>query len=89
MKTLGTTKFKEGRTYPSAVEGRPFKVKSIHIVGGEFVCMVVYRVTLNVINVMLGVTSEYYLAVVDEDDDSRATVLLDDGFTTIYAEGGE
>jgi len=76
------TKFKAGVTYPSAVKGRQFHVKSIHQVN-DSVCMVVFLVTLNV---MFGRTSNYYLAIVDEDDDSRATVLLDDGFTTIYAE---
>jgi len=76
------TKFKAGKTYPSAVKGRRFGVKSIHQVK-DSVCMVVYFITDSL---MFGRTSLYYLAVVDEDDDTRATVLLDDGFTTIYAE---
>ncbi len=79
------TKFEEGVSYPSAVKGVRFGIKSVHQVK-DSICMVVYYISPSV---MFGMTSHYYLAIVDEDDDSRATVLMDDGFTTIYAEEEE
>ncbi len=78
----GKVKFEVDKTYPSAVRGRRFRVSSIHQVK-DSVCMVVF---VDSLNVLFGRTNLYYLAVVDEDDESRATVLLDEGFTTIYAE---
>ena len=81
--TVQGVKFKECEVYPSSIEGVRYGVKSVHQVK-ESICLVVYRLTPAAF--IDGRTSYFYMAVVDEDDDSRATVLMDDGFTTIYAE---
>ena len=72
--------FDVGRTYPSAVKGRKFYVKMKFRVQ-DTDCLLVYMLTPSTV---FGRTSRYYPAIVECDD--RATVLLEDGFTTIYDE---
>ena len=76
--------FKKGKTYPSAVKGRRFCVTMKFRVK-DTDCLLVY---LDRLGTMFGRTSHYYPAIV-EDDGRTATVLLDEGFTTIYDEEEE
>ena len=73
--------FEKGKTYPSAVKGRRFCVTMKFRVQNTD-CLLVY---LDRLGIMFGCTSHYYPAMV-EDDGRTATVLLDEGFTTIYDE---
>lgn len=76
--------FEKGKTYPSAVKDRSFCVTMKFRVQ-DTDCLLVYRVTSCT---LFGRTSHYYPAMI-EPDGKTATVLLDDGFTTIYDEGEE
>ena len=73
--------FEKGKTYPSAVKGRSFRVTMKFRVQ-DTDCLLVY---LDRLGIMFGMTANYYPAMI-EPDGKRATVLLDDGFTTIYDE---
>lgn len=73
--------FDVGKTYPSAVKGRKFRVKMQFRVQ-DTDCLLVY---LDSLDTLFGRTSHYYPAMV-EDDGRTATVLLKEGFTTIYDE---
>lgn len=76
--------FEKDKTYPSAVVGRHYRVTMKFRVQ-DTDCLLVY---LSHIGVMFGMTSRYYPAII-EPDGKTATVLLDDGFTTIYDEAIE
>jgi len=76
--------FEVGKTYDSAVQGVKFRVKMKFKVQ-DTDCLLVYRVTST--SPVFGVTSHYYPALID--DEMTATVLLGEGFTTIYAVGEE
>ena len=76
--------FEKDKTYPSAVKGRHYYVTMKFRVQ-DTDCLLVYRVTPHV---LFGRTSLYYPAII-EPDGKTATVLLDDGFTTIYDEAIE
>ena len=71
--------FEVGKVYPSAVKGRKFRVKMKFRVQ-DTDCLLVY---LDSLDVLFGRTSHYYPAMI-EDHGTMATVLLDEGFTTIY-----
>lgn len=71
--------FEKGKTYPSAIKGRNYRVTMKFRVQ-DTDCLLVH---LSHIGVMFGMTSQYYPAMI-EPDGKTATVLLDDGFTTIY-----
>lgn len=73
--------FDVDKTYPSAVKGRRFRVKMRFRVQ-DTDCLLVH---LDSPTVMFGMTSHYFPAIVEGD--GTATVLMDEGFTTIYDEG--
>lgn len=75
--------FDVDKTYHSAVKGRGFRVKMKFRVQ-DTDCLLVY---LDTLNTMFGRTSHYYPAIVEGD--GTATVLMDEGFTTIYDEGAD
>ena len=76
--------FEVGRTYPSAIEGRKYHVTMKYRVQ-DTDCLLVY---LDTISVVFGRTNHYYPAMI-EPDGRTATVLLDEGFTTMYDEEEE
>ena len=73
--------FENGKIYPSAVKGRRFCVTMKFRVQ-DTDCLLVYYVTPYA---LFGRTSHYYPAII-EPDGKTASVLLDEGFTTIYDE---
>ena len=73
--------FEKGKTYPSAVKGRNYRVTMKFRVQ-DTDCLLVH---LSGPLVMFGRTSHYYPAMI-EPDGRTASVLLDGGFTTIYDE---
>jgi len=75
--------FEVGKTYQSAVQGVKFRVKMKFRVQ-DTDCLLVYRLTPSTV---FGRTSQYYPALID--DEKTAVVLLEEGFTTIYAEDEE
>ena len=79
--------FEKGRTYPSAVKGRRFCVTMKFRVQ-DTDCLLVYYITPYT---LFGRTSYYYPAIIEAEPGftGTATVLLDEGFTTIYDEEGE
>jgi len=72
--------FEVGKTYQSAVQGVKFRVKMKFKVQ-DTDCLLVYRLTPT--SSVFGRTSHYYPALID--DEMTAVVLLEEGFTTIYA----
>ena len=76
--------FEVGKVYPSAVEGRKYRV-SMRFRVQDTDCLLVHRDSPGI---LFGRTSLYYPAMI-EDDGKRATVLLKNGFTTIYDEEEE
>lgn len=72
--------FDVGKTYPSAVKGRKFRVKMQFRVQ-DTDCLLVYPDSPIAI---FGRASLYYPAIVEGD--GTATVLFEEGFTTIYDE---
>ena len=80
MSPIGTNQFKVGETYFDAV-GRRWNVRQIFKVNG-WPCLMLSRWTPTM---MFGLTNEWHPGIV-EDDGKTATVLLDEGFTTLYAE---
>jgi len=79
--------FDIGKTYPSAVKGARFRV-SMRFKVQDTDCLLVYRDTPTA---LFGRTNQYYPAIIETESgfEGRATVLLDDGFTTIYEEEEE
>ena len=71
--------FEVNKSYPSAVRGRRYYVTMKFRVQ-DTDCLLVYRDSPCV---MFGRTSNYYPAMI-EPDGKTATVLLNEGFTTIY-----
>ena len=80
MSPIGTNQFKVGGRYSDAV-GRKWEVRQIFKVNG-WPCLMLSRWTPTT---LFGLTNEWHPAIV-EDDGKTATVLLDEGFTTLYAE---
>ena len=76
--------FENDRIYPSAIKGRNYCVKMKFRVQ-DTDCLLVY---LDSYSTLFSRTGYYYPAIVEEDG-RTATVLLDEGFTTIYAEEEE
>lgn len=77
---IGTNLFKVGERYFDAV-GRKWEVRQIFNVNG-WPCLMLRKRTPAT---LFGSTNEWRPAIV-EDGGKTATVLLDDGFTTLYAE---
>ena len=79
--------FEVGRTYQSAVKGRRFHVKMRFRVQ-DTDCLIVY---LDTPSVLFGRTNHYYPAIIETEPGftGTATVLLEEGFTTIYDEEGK
>ena len=73
--------FEKDKRYPSAVKGRYYRV-TMRFRVQDTDCLLVRPDRPGMI---FGMTSRYYPAVI-EPDGKRATVLLDEGFTTIYAD---
>lgn len=74
--------FEIGKRYPSAVKGRAYVVsKRFRVQDTD--CLLVYAHSLNA---LFGRTSLYYPAIIEHGNEGTATVLLDEGFTTIYDE---
>lgn len=80
---IGHDRFEVGGAYYDAI-GRKWKVSQKFKVNGQ-PCLIVYFCTEHI---LFGRTSNYHPAII-EDGGNTATVLLDEGFTTIYAEGAE
>lgn len=80
MSPIGVNLFKVGERYFDAV-GRKWEVRQIFKVNG-WPCLMLSRWTPTA---LFGLTNEWHPAIV-EDDGKTATVLLDEGFTTLYAE---
>ena len=76
--------FEVGRTYPSAIKDRKYCVTMKYRVQ-DTDCLLVYLVTISAV---FGRTNHYHPAMI-EPDGKTATVLLDEGFTTIYDEKEE
>lgn len=73
--------FEKGKTYPSAVKDRNYRVTMKFRVQ-DTDCLLVH---LSGPMVIFGRTSHYYPAMIEQDR-KTAIVLLDEGFTTIYDE---
>ncbi len=80
MSQIGTNQFKIGERYSDAV-GRKWEVRQFFNVNG-WLCLMLSRWTPMT---LFGLTNEWHPGIV-EDDGRTATVLLDEGFTTLYAE---
>lgn len=80
MGILGEDRFEVGGAYYDAV-GRKWRVSQKFKVNGQ-PCLIVYYCSYYT---LFGRTSNYHPAII-EDGGNTATVLLDEGFTTIYAE---
>ena len=78
---LGQDRFEVGGAYYDAI-GRKWKVSQKFKVNGQ-PCLIVYYYGSEY--TLFGRTSKYRPAII-EDGGNTATVLLDEGFTTIYAE---
>ena len=83
MSQIGTNQFKIGERYSDAV-GRKWEVRQFFNVNG-WLCLMLSRWTPVT---LFGLTNEWHPGIV-EDDGKTATVLLDEGFTTLYAEEAE
>ena len=67
--------FETGKVYHDAIGRRWWVLCRDHIKDAD---------VLTVARYFFGGPNKYAHAVIDEDDDGKATVLLDNGFTTIY-----
>lgn len=81
MSPIGTNLFKVGERYFDAV-GRKWEVRQIFNVNG-WPCLMLSKRTLAT---LFGLTNKWHPAIV-EDDGKTAIILLDEGFSTLYAEG--
>lgn len=80
MSPIGINQFKVGERYSDTI-GRKWKVRQVFKVNGQ-TCLMLSRWTPATI---FGLTNEWHPAIV-EDGCKTATILLDEGFTTLYAE---
>lgn len=80
MSPIGTNLFKVGERYFDAV-GRKWEVRQIFNVNG-WPCLMLSKWTPVT---LFGLTNEWHPAIV-EDGGNTATILLDEGFSTLYAE---
>lgn len=83
MSIIGVNLFKIGERYFDAV-GRKWEVRQIFNVNG-WPCLMLSKWTPVI---LFGLTNEWHPAIV-EDDGKTATILLDEGFSTLYAEKAE
>lgn len=83
MSPIGINQFKVGGRYLDAV-GRKWEVRQIFKVNG-WLCLMLSRWTPAT---LFGLTTRWHPVhpAIVEDDGKTATVLLDEGFTTLYAE---
>lgn len=80
MSPIGVDLFMVGERYTDAA-GRKWEVRQVFNVNG-WPCLLLSKWTPTIV---FGFTNEWHPAIV-EDDGKTATVLLDEGFTTLYAE---